>query len=105
MGEMRVDNSTSATPRHPVSDLFEQWNNGIYGIFLVATKRLYLRMCPSVGWMVRRMVTSFFFARSDACLIYGLVQKKSTKLLLVFDIDTVYIQFFIHFIFNFPSDK
>ena len=36
-----------------------------YFRFLVATKRLYMRVCPSVrpsvGWMVRRSVTSYFF--------------------------------------------
>ena len=44
-----------------------------YHWFLVATKRLYMRVCPSV----RRMVGNLLFfrpTRSDLCRVYGLVK-------------------------------
>ena len=58
---------------HPSFDkLDDQWND----LFLVATKRLYMRVCPSVGWSVGSSVPKQFFfrpTRSDACRVYGLV--------------------------------
>ena len=50
--------------------------------FLVATKGLHMRVCPSVGWSVRPIVRNLFFlrpTRSDLCRVYGLVYSLTSE--------------------------
>ena len=48
-------------------------------MFLVATKRLYMSVCPSVGWSVGRLVTLSLFG------LLGATNAVHTAPLLVFD--------------------
>ena len=61
-------------------------------IFLVATKRLYMRVCPSVGRMVRRSVRNQFF--------FGLLGATNVVYTALFVTHTSYHLYLMHLLFQ-----